>query len=192
MKNKIIIILLAVIIAMGAFIGGFLLGGEEAGNRIDSVSIEQSISELQELATIEYNYTNMGKFENHKEFYGYKIPFTTSKFIISYDGTIKAGFDLSAVKVEISDNKIYVTLPECKILSHEIDYESMQIMDETYSIFNMLEITDYNEFYADQSKAMEEKAIEKGLLAQAEDQAKLVVTALIDSITGASREVVFR
>lgn len=192
MKNKIIFILLAIIIAMGAFIGGFLLGGEEAGNKIDSVSIEQSISELQELATIEYNYTNMGKFENHKEFYGYKIPFTTSKFIITYDGTIKAGIDLSKVKVETNETQIILTLPDCEILSHEIHYDSLQILDQKHSIFNPFEITDYNEFYNDQSKVMEEKAIEKGLLEQAEKQAQLVLKSMVDSMTKGQLEVIFK
>ena len=37
-----------------------------------------------------YYYTNMGRFENQVDFYGWKVPFTTKSFIVSYDGVIKA------------------------------------------------------------------------------------------------------
>ena len=74
----------------------------------------------------------------------------SSKYIITYDGVIKAGYDLSKVKAEVNGTNVTVTLPEPKILSHTIDYDSLQIMDEQYSIFNPVEITDYNSFYASQ------------------------------------------
>lgn len=175
---------------MACFIGGFIFGRSKADNKIDSVTLEQAVAEIQELAAIEYNYTNMGKFENSKEFYGYVIPFTTSKFIISYDGTIKAGIELSKISISVDDKQILVKLPNAEILSHEIDYDSLQIVDETYSIFNPLILTDYNQFYQDQSKVMEEKAIKKGLLDQAGQHAGSVVRALIERLTNGSREIV--
>lgn len=163
MKNKFILALLIIVGIMGAFIGGTIIGGKKTDNKIDSAVIESSINNIAEIATVEYNYTNFGKFENEGlSFYGYIIPFTSSRYIVTYDGVIKAGYDFTAVTALLKgEDEIVITLPEAKILSHEIDYDSLEIIDESYSIFNPVKITDYTQFYNDQSKAMEEKALEK-------------------------------
>ena len=191
-KNKIILTLLAIIVVMGVFIGGFFLGGKEAENKIDSAVIESSLNDIAELSTVEYNYTNMGVFENHKEFYGWKIPFTTSKFVISYEGTIKAGIDFSKVKVEVNEKTITVTVPDAAVLSHTIDYDSLQVLDEKYSIFTTVKIEDYNSFYNDQSRVMELKAIERGLLRQAKENAQNIIRSSIINLVGEGYEIVFR
>ena len=191
-KNKIILTLLAIIVVMGVFIGGFFLGGKEAGNKIDTAVIESSLNDIAELSTVEYNYTNMGVFENHKEFYGWKIPFTTSKFVISYEGTIKAGIDFSKVKVEVNEKTITVTVPNAAVLSHTIDYDSLQVLDEKYSIFTTVKIEDYNSFYNDQSRVMELKAIERGLLIEADKNAKDIIRSSIINLVAEGYEIVFK
>ena len=65
------------------------------------------------------------------------------------------------------------------ILSHEIDYDSMQATDETYSFFNRIDITDYTSFTKDQNSKMEKKALEAGLLQKARENAILTVREFI-------------
>ena len=192
MKNKLIITLLALVIAMGCFIGGVLLGGKRSETRLDAAVIESSLNDIAELATVEYSYTNLGKFENQLELYGWKVPFTTSKIIISYDGIIKAGIDCRSITVKVTDKAITVTLPQAAILSHTIDFDSLQVMDETYSIFNPIKITDYNQFYADQSGIMEEKAIARGILKVARDNAVTSITSMLKNAFGNDIEVIIR
>ncbi len=145
------------------FVGKVWPSGEEP-TEITSDLLSQQIQSISELATVEYNYTNMGKFENQATFYGWKVPFTTKSFIISYDGKIKAGIDMSLVEVNMRGKNIDITVPEAKILSHEMDEESIEVFDETKNIFNQISITDYNQFAIDQKDNMEIKAKEKGLL----------------------------
>ena len=192
MKNKIIVVLLALVLIMGAFIGGTYFAEKKNEYTLDSATIEASMSDIQELATIEYAYTNMGKFESTKEWQGIKIPFTTSKYIITYDGVIKAGYDLSNATVEVNGNVVTVKLPEVEILSHTIDYDSLQVMDEQYSIFNQVEITDYNSFYAEQSALMEQKAIDKGLYEKAAESGKAMIESLIRGLVKEDISVVFK
>ncbi|MBQ9037415.1 MAG: DUF4230 domain-containing protein [Erysipelotrichaceae bacterium] len=192
MKNKIILLLCALVVALGCFIGGAYFGEKKVENTLDSATIEASMAEIQELATMEYAYTNMGKFESSKEFKGIKIPFTTSKYIITYDGVIKAGYDLSKATVSVNGNEVTITLPDVEVLSHTIDYDSLQIMDEQYSIFNQVEITDYNGFYAEQSKLMEEKAINKGLFEKAEVNGKTMIESLIAGLSNEEMTVIFK
>ena len=118
------------------------------------------------------------------------MPFTTSKFILTYDGVIKAGVDVSKAKIEATGGSITVTLPEAQVLSHEIDESSVKVFDEKTSIFNQFTVEDYTAFYADQKKSVEEKAIAKGLLTEAKAQAVKAVEAALAPMAGEDGRVV--
>lgn len=177
-------LLLAAALA-GAFLLGGVLAGQESEPAITGALLGQRLSEIQELATQEYHYTNMGKFENQLDFYGWKVPFTTKSFLVAYDGVIKAGVDLSDLEVTVGESTITVALPEGKILSHEIDLDSLEVFDETKNIFNPIRIEDYTGFTADQRAAMEQRAIDDGLLTAASERARTVVERFITTFPGA-------
>lgn len=144
------------------------------------------------VATLEYNYTNMGKFEDSADLKGWEIPLTTKSFILTYDGKITAGIDMQNVQVDLRGDTIDVKLPPAKILSHEVDEESIELYDETKNIFNPISIKDYAAFAAEQKKVMEKKTLENGLLDTAQKRAKTVITQFLQSIPElAEYEVVF-
>ena len=60
-----------------------------------------------------------------------------------------------------------------------MDEDSLQVFDETRSIFNPITIEDYNGFLADQKDAMEAKAIANGLLDDARTNAGAVLEPLL-------------
>lgn len=174
------LIIFGVLLAIVCFAVGFFSGGrEEKPPVLSSITVENQLQQISQLATIRYSYTNMGQFENSNEFYGIKLPFTTKSFIVAYDGTITAGVDLSQAKVTITDQKVTIALPAPQILSHEVDPNSLEVFDETTSIFNPITIEDYTGFQADQQGVMEDKAIQGGLLTQAKDQAEAAIGGLI-------------
>lgn len=174
------LIIFGVILAIVCFAVGFFSGGrEEKPPVLSSITVENQLQQISQLATVRYSYTNMGQFENSNEFYGIKLPFTTKRFIVAYDGTITAGVDLSQAKVTITDQKVTIALPAPQILSHEVDPNSLEVFDETTSIFNPITIEDYTGFQADQQGVMEDKAIQGGLLTQAKDQAEAAIGGLI-------------
>ncbi len=177
-KNIIIIIVIAVVFF---FVGKVWPSGEDP-TVMTSDLLSQQIQSISELATVEYNYTNMGKFENQATFYGWKVPFTTKSFIISYDGKIKAGIDMSVVEVKISGKTIHVKVPQAKILSHEIDEKSIEVFDETKNIFNQISITDYNQFAIDQKDKMESNVKEKGLLKETQEKAQSTIETFVKSL----------
>ena len=177
------VLALAALLAL-AFGAGALLPRGSGEPVITTDLISQRLDAISELATVEYHYTNMGKFENQVDFYGWKVPLTKKSFIVSYDGTIKAGVDLSEVQVDVSGGAVTVTLPEARVLSHEIDGESIQIFDETKNIFNPLQISDYTGFTSDQKKEVEQRALEKGLLTEAAEKAAGAVERLLNLTPG--------
>ena len=174
------LIVLGVVLAILCFAVGFFSGGkQEKPPVLSSITVQNQLQQISQLATVRYSYTNMGQFENSNEFYGIKLPFTTKRFIVAYDGTITAGVDLSQAKVTVTDQKVTIALPAPQILSHEVDPNSLEVFDETTNIFNPITIEDYTGFQADQQGVMEEKAIQGGLLTQAKDQAEAAIGGLI-------------
>lgn len=165
---------------------GFFLGRREAREpeepEIAAVVLEHRLAEVRELVTTSYHYTNMAQFESSGTFYGVKIPFTTKRFILTYDGEIKAGVDLSKATLDVSGLSVRVRLPEAEILSHELDKESVELFDERTSIFNPFTIEDFTAFQAEQKAAVEQKAIAQGLLEEAEASAQKTVRLLLEPI----------
>ena len=54
--------------------------------KISSTGLSQQLQEIEELATMSYNYTKVGKFSNNLTFNGWDIPLTQKSFLITYDG----------------------------------------------------------------------------------------------------------
>lgn len=176
----------AVLLLLLAFWLGALWRGREQQPVITSDLLGQQLQTVQELVSVEYHYTNMGKFENQVDFYGWKVPFTTKRFLVSYDGLIKAGVDLSGATVEVDEvqKSVTITLPESRILSHEIPEDSIQVFDETRNIFNPITIEDYTGFTRDQKAEVEQRAIDEGLLTGASEKAWEAVETLAALLPG--------
>ncbi len=58
----------------------------------------------------------------------------------------------------------------------------MEVFDEKTSIFNPFTIEDFSSFQSDQKKAVEEKALNKGLLDEAARQARSSIQALLTPV----------
>ena len=186
LKVKILLGIVAVV-AVGAV--GLLIGmnfGKEPEPVITADLIGQQLQDAQELVSVDYRYTNMGKFENQLDFYGWNVPFTDKSFIVSYDGIIKAGVDLSQVKPEVNEvtKTVTVTLPESRIISHEIPESSIQVFNEKDGLFTPITIEDYTGFTQDQKGTVEQKAIDNGLLTAASQRAREAVSSLLSLMPG--------
>lgn len=156
---------------------------EQASKEVDINIINSEIQDIGELATVEYLYTDAGKFEDPAKIFGKDIPFsfTTKSFIAKWDGVIKAGVDISQVAAEIDkDNKIItVHIPDAEILSHEIDNDSIETLDQKDGLFNAVKVEDVRTFDAISKDAMNQRAIENGLLDKAFENAKGIIKKLI-------------
>lgn len=178
-KRIFIIILLIGLALFAAFFYGKKQMKSEMEPEITSSLIYNKLVSAKELTTLKYHYTNMGHFENQNTFYGYKVPFTSKEFIVSYEGLINAGIDLNKMKVDVGDKSIEVRIPAAEILSHEIYEDSLKVYDERESIFNRIDIEDYNDFSKDQKSEIKKKAIKKGLLKEADEESKRAIEEIL-------------
>lgn len=156
---------------------------EEASKEVTISLIESEIRDIGELATIEYLYTDAGKFEDPKKVFGVNIPFTTKSFIAKWDGIIKAGVSIDEIIVEINDanKEIIIHMPNAKILSHEIDNGSIETLDENDGLFNPVKVEDVREFDAVSKESMEQRAVENGILDKAFENAKEIIEKLVNN-----------
>ncbi len=169
--------------------GGYFMGKRAPGALTTAEDMEAAILESQilkegELVTVSYIYTEMGQYESSKEFYGAKLPLTTSKFMLTYDGVMKAGIDLDkvSVKADSQTKTVAVSVPRAQVISHDMDEDSVQIYDEKHSVFNKLTLEDYTQFFADQESAVEAKAREKGILREAQEEAETQLRNLLEPV----------
>lgn len=173
-------LLVVVCLCFGA--GALWAARSKAPPEIDADLLTNRVQQAQELVTVKYFYTNMGKFEESSNFYGWRIPFSSKSFIVSYDGKISAGVDLGRASVKKEGAQVVVTLPQPEILSHEIDQESLKVYDESRNIFNQISVEDYAQFSVDQQQVMEQKALEGGLLEEAKGAAERALTGLLAAL----------
>ena len=172
MKNKIIIILI-VLVSILIFAGGknYILN--------DSKTLEIGFENIGELVTQSVYCTEVNVIEASRELWGIEIPFTQSKYIYSYDVTIKAGYDFGEIEWSVDKEKkiIQVKLPEVKVLSNEIDLDSLKIYHEEESIFRPITLEENNTAMKNLQETAEKDAIANGLLENAESNAKTILKA---------------
>lgn len=139
------------------------------------------LKDIGELATQAGHFTNVQVISGSRKIWGADIPLTQSKYIFSYDGVIKAGIDFEQIEVNVDDaaRVITVKLPEIKILSSEVDPKSLQIYDETKSIFTPLSLSSVNMSLIEMDEEVREKAIGNGILENARTNAEALITGFL-------------
>jgi hypothetical protein len=191
-KKTILLVVLIVVIVGLLLAIGFLLGGKKLGFDIPALITEQSdisahtvvkeVLPIGEYASLAYHYTSVVKDINARDIKGWTIPFTTRKYIFTYDGTMKLGIDGSKVRVEDSADPaaaegtsseagttgesaepgkpvIRIVLPPIKILSHEVMDDSIEVFEQSQTIFNEIKLEDAFNVTADRKREMEEKVM---------------------------------
>ena len=126
------------------------------------IKISETLEPASDLISTKYYYTDAEIYEDYKELFGVKLPFTTDKSIFVYDGVISVGIDLSQVEyaVDNSAKTITMTLPEIKILANEIDQDSFEFPYVSNSVFNQNEIPSFTKLLAELKELNAEKLLQ--------------------------------
>lgn len=134
-----------------------------------------------EFATQAGFFTNVQVISGSRQLFGVTIPFTQSRYIYSYDGVIKAGYDFSEINVEVNEltHTVTVTLPEVKILSTEIDESSLVVYDEQDNIFTPLKVSNMNQSLVAMKEAAQQTAIRNGLYESARTNAETLIISFL-------------
>lgn len=178
--------LIVLAVALGIFLICFSLGATWRGGRgtkLTKETITAQLAAVTELSETSYHFTNVERFENIEDFYGWDAS-DYSSFTLSYNGTVTASVDASKATVEVKGKSITVTLPEAAITGQEIQEDSISVLKD--GKFEAIELTDFAGFKENQKSVVEAKATADGVLFDASDKAKAAAKTLIETMAGGS------
>lgn len=159
----------------------------------ESKTTKIGFEDIGELATQAAYCTEVNVTEGSRNLFGITIPFTQSKYIYSYDVTIKAGFDFGEIQWELNGRTIEVRLPQAEVLSTEIDLDSLKVYHEEESIFRQITLTENNEALQTLQENAEQNAVENGLLDNARSNAETILTGFFGNVYDMDEyEIVFK
>ena len=149
----------------------------------DSSIVMNRITHIQELALVRHNYTGVIGYKDYMKIFNINIPLTDKYFLLKYNGYLKAGVDFSRVKITVeNDSTVHVSIPKPTILDTVIDESSVEVYNESENAFNPIKISDYNEALSREKNIMISDAVKQGILKDATDQARMVLTAMLEEM----------
>lgn len=153
----------------------WVIGKTDFPSKTDADLVKLKLEDIGELATQSAYCTEVAVIEDPREMLGIKIPFTQSKYIYSYDIRIKAGYNFEDIKWKEKNKTIEIKLPEAKILSSELDTESLKVYHEDESIFSQITLKENNEAMKKMQENAEKNAEKNGLLDEACNNAEVLL-----------------
>ncbi|MBR5694356.1 MAG: DUF4230 domain-containing protein [Fibrobacter sp.] len=157
------------------------------GPDITSAFVEQQINEISELATLHHHYRKNANYQDAKKLLEYmpdwRINKSIKEFMLIYQGDVKLGYDLKDIKVNVDPvtKTIAIALPEPKILSHSIDFKSIQVLWEKKGWFNDIRFEDFKQFFIAEQKKYEEENNDE-LKRRAREHAKKIIQLYLGSV----------
>ena len=153
----------------------------------DEKITEIGFENIGELATQSVTTTTVRVETKDLKLFNVSIPLTQSKYIYTYNTTIKAGINFSDVKWQLGDtddtsHNIYVEIPEVKTLSADIDLDSFKVLHEENNIFSPITLTEHNDSLIQLRENALSDAINSGLYDRALDNAKTILTSFISQV----------
>ncbi len=179
----IVVVVLTVVIA-GAVIWSQMKPLGVTTSKSSSTSLVQDrILELSELATLKYEYSEVIVSRTDR-----KVPMTDIKFaeaikLIRYSGYLKAGTDLSKIKLSYdeTDDRMSVRVPKSEILDNVAETEKAKVEDVKGSILSDYPSqTIFDEINTNKEK-MEKKKISQGFLDEADQATEKLLTSFLNS-----------
>ena len=160
---------------------GFVGANLRNGFMVETKTTDFGLKDIGELATQAGYFTIVSVINDSIKIRNWSVPFTSSKYIFSYDGVVKAGLDFAGLSFDVNETNHTVTvqLPETKILSIEIQEDSLEIYDESKNIFTPLGLSDVQGSREDMLEEIKQKADEHGLLEQATENAKVLIKGFL-------------
>lgn len=193
--RRVRLILVVVAIAV-ALVAGFAVGNgglvTTGVAHVDSTTIKNSFADVAELATQEYDFSNVGKFsQDDMKILDLSIPFTGKSFLITYSGSVKAGIaDISQAQVAVDDSAqtVTITLPEVTVLDSHIDSDSIQTYDQTFNPISQLSVDDVTSFISSEESARKDEAVNGGILDRARERAEGLITSNVRALLSNTAE----
>lgn len=157
---------------------------------ISSEMLQDGLNDMGVLVTEEYYFTEVMSFSSVKKFLKTEITlgFTESSYLASYDGIVTAGTDFTGITVEKDEaaSRITIHIPPAEIRSVTIDPESFELYSEKVGLGNPLSVEDFNTSLIELENSARTKALDRGLLERADENARNVIGNFVGGLIDTS------
>lgn len=109
---------------------------------------------------------------------------TNGKFKMKYEAEVRAGIDVSKIKIDNVDNEskvITVSVPKAEILGADVDPASLEFFDKSFTILDLNKEEDVAKAQTEAKKDIIEKASQSGLLELADKQSEDLITGILST-----------
>lgn len=180
--KKVVILLPILILAITCY---YFIHNFKAGKNLysDDTKVMNTLTQVLNLSTVKYNYSNVITVKKEKSINDIIIPFTEKSFIIKYNGVINGGIkpeNLSILKC--TKEEISIEINKCEILDHYIDSDNIYVYDVKSSIFNKLDTQEVLDDINNSKDEYEEKALEEGLMDEIKESSKKSIEGMLKNI----------
>lgn len=152
--------------------------------RTNTKATKFGLQDMGELITQTAFVTIVQDSRDDRDFFNlFKIPFTESRMIFSYDFTVDASVNFERITYELDDekNEITVKLPHASHYKTTPDFESQVIYLDQSNLFSRIELKEHNEAMIKMTNKATTTAIENNLLEAADKNAQKIISAMFKS-----------
>ena len=181
----IVLLLLVATVFLGIRIGKGLESTKEKKPEITSAFVSSKIEEVSDLTSAEMTYNGVIYYKEGD------IPYITQKsYTMSYTAEVRAGIDMSEVKVTVAGDKVLVKVPEAEVQSIDVDAGSVNFYDESHALFNWDDKQDGVDAIKNAEADVEANADLEQLKKKATDNSKEIIYDILEEAVGAENLVV--
>ena len=144
-------------------------------------NMEEGIRDMGLLVTEEYYFTDTVTQSKVKTLFSIPLGFTETAYVATYDGVVTAGIDFEGIGIELDleGRAVTVRMPEAEIQNVDIDPNSFVLYSEKNGLGNPLSVSDFNDALVELEDKARTRALERGLLEKAGENARRVVVNFI-------------
>ncbi len=161
-------------------------GKEKVLVTVNVETISEGLNDMGFLVTQEYTFTEVETYTKEKEILNFFN--STSQLIYKYDGAVTAGVDFDKITITKDEgtHTLKVQIPKSHIQTVTIYKDSFEVYEEKESLWNPLNLEDYNDSMSELEDAARQKAVENGILERSDKQAEELIDNFISNFPSAS------
>lgn len=140
------------------------------------------LRDIGEFAVEEARCTLVHCTKEPRRFFGRELPLMRERCIFAIDVVVKIGFDFDAIGVQVNSlrREITLRLPEMRLLSTAVDYDSMNVLDEKTGMFAVPKL----EWHRDAMQHLTQEAVERARSSDAFSRAQASAGIRLEAFVG--------
>lgn len=193
--GKITIGAIAMIVVVLLVVGSWFLSAwvNRPTEEKDTYSIREQITEVAQLTTYDYNFTQILYYssKNTNTPFSIEIPFSENKYIATIDGTASVYTDLEQISFEPTYSlfdlliSVDIALPHAQIKEPiALDFSTLNVLEDRNGFLNDISNQQKNELLVDTYDTQTEKIKNSGLLEKADERVQELISTQLKNTYG--------